>query len=284
MTSPLTKAPPIGEAHERERLKDATSYTYYKTDQGDLSAHFFFPPDYDPENKKTAALLCLHGGQWDISSPTQFIPHCHHFASRGMVTVCIEYRTFQKHRTSPLEAIEDAQMAIGFLRDNADILGVDVGKITVMAAASGAHLALCATVHPETVQEPQEMFRPNALILFAPITDTSKKGLGSELFADPKQAKLTSPLTSLPQKNLPPCLVFHSKDDRVVPFDHSKKLHKLYSKKRNTCQLVDFEKSGHSFFNFNVNEQHYLNTLRAADHFLVDLGHLAPDPLVDELY
>ena len=44
----LKAAPAIGEARDRELLKDAHSYVYYESPQGDLIAHFFLPPDHNP--------------------------------------------------------------------------------------------------------------------------------------------------------------------------------------------------------------------------------------------
>ena len=117
------------------------------------------------------------------------------------------------------------------------------------------------------------------MILFGPISDTTVKGVGSSLFANVKDAKDLSPSSHLPQKNLPPCLIFHGKADRVVPFALSERFAKRYRRKRNRCELMEFENAGHTFFNYNSDETNYELTLRAADYFLVDLGLLEPDPL-----
>lgn len=284
MSQPSLQTPSFGEARDRELLRNAKTYVYSRPPEGDLLAHVFFPSEHEAVSSAASVMICLHSGLWDISAPTQFIPQCQHFASRGMVAIAVEYRVFQKQRTSPMEAIDDAQMAIGFVRQNAEILGIDPNRVVVMGASSGGHLALCAALHDQVVHESVEEVRPNALILFNPVSDTWKKGTGMDVFPDPALAKKTSPTAFLPRKNLPPCLIFHGRADRVVPFSQSKRLQKLYKRKGNRCDLVDFEKADHSFFNYNVNELNYRLTLRAADHFLTELGYLEPDPLADEDY
>ena len=50
------------------------------------------------------------------------------------------------------------------------------------------------------------------------------------------------------------------------------------ARKKNKCRLMEFERQGHGFFNFNVSFDMYRATLMAMDDFLVDLGFIEPDP------
>lgn len=277
----LKEAPVIGEVRDRELLKDAHSYVYYESPQGPLSAHFFLPPEHNPEAAHLNCVLFLHGGLWDASMPTQFVPQCHHFASRGCVAVTVEYRVFNEHRTNPIEAIEDARMAISFLKQNAAIIGIDPERIIVVGAGSGGHLALSAALRSNT-STPEELdIKPAAVAAYSAIVDTSTKGVGHELFPSPKEAKQLSPSSLLPCKDLPPCLLLHGRNDRVAPFEQVSKFAKSYRRKGNRCDVIDFEGAGHTFFNYNTNEQLYELSLNALDRFLVDLNFLsAEEPLV----
>lgn len=280
--NPLAQSLMIGEARDQELLGNATTYVYEETPEGELNAYFFFPPEFDHTSQKRPVIVFFHGGMWDISAPTQFIPHCHHFASRGMIAVTVEYRTKVKFNGGPEEAIEDAKTVISFMKYYAAEMGIDPERIVVCGAAAGAHAAVCAALHPhENTEFPDS--RPHAMILFGPVTDTNPRGgTGHQLFSEPKVAKMKSPMTHLPQKELPPCLIFHGDLDGNVPIEQSVKFAKRYSKRRNKCDLIDFRGAGHTFFNFNSDERNYTITLRAADFFLVDLGFIEPDPLASD--
>jgi acetyl esterase/lipase len=280
--SHFPKPPPIGEARNREILSSATTYFYRETPSGKLLAHFFFPPDFDYQRDRRPAIFFFHGGLWDITAPSQFVPHCHHFALRGMVAATLEYRTAALFEGTPEDAIADAKDALAFFQENADAMGIDASRIVVVGACAGANAALAATLHPHG-ELSAPLVRPAALILFGPVSDTSRKGVGNERFATQRDGKIYSPIRYLPRKKLPPCLIFHAKKDRVVPIEQSQRFVKKYRKRRNRCELIEFEKAGHTFFNYNSDQANYEITLRSADHFLVDLGLLDPDPLGDDL-
>lgn len=282
MIDQLVKAPSIGEERDRELLKEAHSFIYFHSPGGDLAAHFFFPPAHDPKSASAPVILFLHGGMWDLSMPTQFVPHALHFAVRGAVCMCIEYRVSTKGNATPVDALEDAAMAMVFLRKNAAILGIDPAKIVFGGAGSGAHLALCCATLPEIGKEPGEHFRPSALFLFSPLVNTTRKGVGGENFPSSEEARIYSPSEHVPQTDLPPCMLCHGRNDRLIPIELVAKFAKRYAKKKNSCDLMEFEGAGHTFFNYNSHQQNYEVTLRSADCFLVALGILEPDPLTGE--
>lgn len=80
----------------------------------------------------------------------------------------------------------------------------------------------------------------------------------------------------LARRKLPPILLFHGKADRITPFDDVEKFYRKCRWRRNDCQLLDYQKEDHSFFNFNVSPRNFELTLGAMDHFLVERGLLDP--------
>ncbi len=285
MSMILQRVAPIGEARDREILKDASTYVYEQRPEGDILAHLFFP-------KETAAVprpvvVFFHGGFWDTPTPTQFVPQCLHFASRGAVAVAAETRTSGKHGTGPLEAIEDARALIRWLRSNAETFNLDPRKITVAGAAGGAYLALLATMpKPKDLPAVDGLdCLPQALVLFSALVNSTTKGPALDRFPNAKSAKLHSP-THLIRRKLPPMLFLHGKTDRITPYDEVEKFRRRMRWRGNPCEIMALESADHSFFNFNVSQKKFELALGMMDQFLVKHGLLPPEEtpeLVDDM-
>lgn len=273
MSSILQKVAPIGEARDREVLKDAATYVYEQRPEGDVLAHLFFPEKN--VSGPHPVVLFFHGGFWDTPTPTQFVPHCLHFAGRGAVAVAAETRTSARNGTGALEAIDDARDLIRWLRRNADTFNLDPDKITIGGAAGGAYLALLAIMPKPRDRPPVDGLdsNPQALILFSALVNTTVKGAVAERFPDFKTAKRLSP-TNLIRRKLPPMLFFHGKSDRITPFEEVEKFRRRMRWRGNSCELIDFVRADHSFFNFNVSDKNFELTLKLADQFLVERGLL----------
>ncbi|MFD2257929.1 alpha/beta hydrolase [Luteolibacter algae] len=270
MSHILQKVAPIGESRDKELLKSASSYVYKSQDGIDLLAHVFFPANSGETNRP--AVVFFHGGFWDAAMVTQFVPHCHHFASRGAVSITFEYRVGSKHKTGPLEAIEDSQAAIAWISENAQTLGIDIENVVFSGAAGGAYLALLLVMRKEK-DSAAVPFRPKALVLFSALVNTTVKGQLSERFPDKKSAKQHSPNCLLRSK-LPPMLFIHGKSDRVTPFDEIASFSRRMRWRRNSCKIADFIGAEHSFFNFNVSHSNFEMAINTADHFLTERGVL----------
>lgn len=275
MSSILQKVAPIGEARDKEILKDGQIHAYRQTPQGEVQAHFFFPPDELGCLRDRPVVVFFHDGFWDSAMPTQFVPHCLHFASRGAVAVAAETRLSSKNGTGPLEALEDARELIRWIRRNADELGIDPKKIVVSGAGGGAWLALLTSM-PKDKEMPSGdgvECRAQAILLFSALLNTTPKGQMASKFPDSKSAKKLSPSSQVRRK-LPPMILFHGKNDRVTPLAEAQKFARRLRWRGNVCELVDFERADHSFFNFNVSHLHFELTVGAADRFLVERGIL----------
>jgi len=280
MSNILQRVAPIGEARDREILKDAATYVYQERPQGKVQTHVFFPENATTEPRPV--VVFFHGGFWDSPTPTQFVPHCLHFASRGAVAVAAETRTAARHGTGPVEAMDDARDLIRWLRNNADTFNINPQRLAIGGATGGAFLALLATMPKAKVMPPVDGLdcRPQALVLFSSLVNTTHSQANSR-FPNAKTAKRLSP-SRLVRRKLPPMIMFHGKADRITPFDEVERFRRRLRFWGNTCELVDFEREDHSFFNFNVSQRNFELTLGAADRFLVTHGILAPDETLAE--
>lgn len=278
MSNILQKVAPIGEARDREMLKDASSHVYRETPQGELSAFVFSPPEGVVAPRSKPVVIFFHGGFWDAPMVAQFVPHCLHLASRGAVGIIMETRISSKHGTGALEALEDAREAVRWVRRNASLLSIDPDKVSLAGSAGGAWLALLCTL-PKDKEMPSEdgvSCRPQALLLFSALIHSGSKDPAiSSKFPDSRTAKRLSP-SGLARRKLPPMILFHGKNDRITPMDEARKFARRLSWRGNSCELVDYDRAEHSFFNFNVSQMHFDLTLGAADRFLTERELLPP--------
>jgi acetyl esterase/lipase len=269
MSQILQKIAPIGESRDQTILKDAVSYVYSSHEGVDLIAHVFLPEGQSQDLRP--AILYFHGGFWDAPLAAQFVPHCHHFAARGMVSISFEYRVASKHQTGPMEAIEDSRAALNWVVELAAELGIDTEKVIFSGAAGGAHLALLLTMQKE--KQYSAPIRPKALLLYSALVNTTPKGQLSERFPSPKLAKQLSP-SNLLRRKLPPMLFLHGKADRLTLMSEIVSFCRRMRWRGNHCRLFDFIGAEHSFFNFNVNHSTFEVVISASDRFLVDRGFL----------
>ncbi len=270
----------VSERSERgqQLLEGSEAYVYKQVNGLDLEA-YVFPCEDRPSGFRVPVIAFFGGNNWDQAMVSQFGPYAKHFAGRGMVSVCFDYRVKGRHGTGPIEAIADARSAIRSLRFNADVLGVDPNHIVVAGGGSGGHIAACAALlgneFDEAGEDPEIGCHPHAMVLFAPALDISPKGCGMESFPDKQQAQEASPLHHV-RKELPPTLLMHGTADRFIPFAGSQKFARLMKRRKNVCELVPFEGKDHGFFNFNVDIGMFEATLNTADAFLVENGFLEP--------
>lgn len=268
-------AHPIGEEYEKELLKDAKTYVYKKTEDGELLIHIFLPEGHEPTDQRPCFLF-FHGGLWDKAMITQFIPQCMHFVSRGAVAATAEYRISSKHNTTPVESILDAQTALLWLRINHHYLGINTNQVVAGGAGSGAHIALCAGMHKEIERDNFYGSRPDALILYSAIVDTTQRGKHTARFPTHRIARKTSPTKHIKRK-LPPAIFFHGREDATSRIEIVEKFAQRYKRKKNKCLFSPYAHATHSFFNFNVNKDNYVHTIESADGFVTELGILEPD-------
>lgn len=272
------KLPPID--RNRELLKTARSEVYKTAGGFDLNAYIWQPEREKAPSYPKPAVAFFFGSGWDSGQVSQFAPHCVYFASRGMVSMAFDYRVSSRHGTTPMESMADARSAVRWLRMNASALGVNPGKVVGSGGSAGAHIIAGAAMLPGP-DEPDEdraiSCAPNALVLFSPVLDTSKKGFGHDRFPTPGDAARANLFSGI-RRGLPPLLVFHGTSDRVVPYETSELFVRKMKRKKNAAEIVAHEGQGHGFFNLNVSFEQYQSTLMAMDDFLIGQGFIENDP------
>ncbi len=268
----------------RALLDKARHFTYKSVGDVNLDAYVFMPEDAEggaarsPTGSRPCAVF-FFGSKWDNGMVSQFAPQAVYFASRGMVSVIVDYRVAARHPgATPEQAMADARSAMRWVRQNAADMRIAPEKIVGVGASAGAHAILAAaliTGYDEPDEDANISGKPNALVLFSPVVDISKGGYGLDRFGSSVLAKRANPLRHV-RKGAPPTIVFHGKADRVIPSKGIRRFCRKLRWRRVPCQLVEFEGAGHGFFNFNVSARLYEATVTAADRFLAEHGYLEP--------
>ncbi len=265
---------------EHELLKDASAHTYKITDFGELKAHIFYPEGFKESDQRPTAVF-FHGGFWDKQMVSQFVPQAMHLVAYGAIAVLVQYRVSSLTECTPVQSIRDAQSAILWLRENHSFLGVDPHRISAWGAGSGAQIALCAAMDEEVENNGLFDSRPQSLVLFSAIVDTTKGGVGYDLFPDKKSALYHSPSRNIKRK-LPPSIFYHGTADNTTPINEVEKFCKKMRSKKNNCLFYPLNRGTHSFFNFNVNQENFIQSLESAVGFLKGLGFLDSEEEIED--
>ena len=266
-------------------LEGAVSRVYKSVDGMELRLHIFKPPNH-AATAATPALVFFFGGAWTGGTVNQFVPQSKHFASRGMVAIVADYRVFNRHKTTAFEAIADGKSAIRWVRGHARELGIDPNRIAAGGGSSGGHVALSAAVldgFDGAADDKQVSSRPNALVLFNPVVDTTPEsdaarsgGRGADAFKARfgDRGREGSPFQHL-RSGLVPTLILHGKADATIPYSDVERFCAQARKLGDRCELVGYDGATHGFFNPERDEgKWYRETLAEADRFLTGLGYL----------
>lgn len=233
----------------KEEFKPDRSIVYKSINDIDLSLHIF-----NPEDHKTTAevpvIVFFFGGGWAGGSPRQFYEQSRYFAEKGIVAISAEYRVKNKHKTSPYEAVSDAKSVIRWVRENAEELGINPNKIVASGGSAGGHVAACTGLiegYEEEGEDLEVSSKPNAMILYNPVLDTTEKGYGMSKVG--KVSKTAISPNHHVVSGIVPTIVFHGRADKTVPFENAVRFDSLMSAAGNESSLEAYNEKGHGFFN-----------------------------------
>jgi len=226
---------------------EPTRRVIYKTvGQRNLRMHLFLPEGHAPSDRRSA-LVFIHGGGWSGGEPRRFYPSADYFVRRGMVCAAIEYRLISEPGITPWECVMDGRSSIRWVRQHAAELGIDPQRIVVAGGSAGGHVAAGTALFDQTNQPGEDTHvscRPDALVLYFPVIDTSPSGYGNRVLG-PRWREL-SPVDQV-RPGLPPTLILHGTADTVTPYAGAVAFRDAMRRAGNVCELVSHDGGQHGY-------------------------------------
>lgn len=238
-------------ASMQESLQADKIVTYKKIGDRELTLHFFLPEGFE-KSRKVPAFVAIHGGGWMSGTPRRFYPYAHALVEKGYVGISVEYRLASQKGVTVFDCVKDGRAAIRYIRAHAAKLGIDPRRIAVCGGSAGAHVAAGTALFDGIDHEGENLdipCRPDALILYFPVIDTSEKGYGFRKIGE--KWKTISPVDQV-KRGAPPTLVFHGDADKTTPYAGSVLFTERMVKAGNVCELVTQPGGGHGHLNQNM--------------------------------
>ena len=209
------------------------------------------------------AVVFLHGEGWRAGNRQQMNHFIEGMARLGYVGVTVDYRLVPGARF-PAQ-VEDCKAAIRWLRAHAALYRMRDDRIGVVGFSAGGHLAAMLGVAGAqdglegTGGNAGQSSRVQAVVSFFGPTDFSTRDWPADLerevivpflggaFADqPETYRKASPISYVSAR-APPFLFFHGTEDKLVPFDQSRRMAERLTQAGVPARVVALEGEGHGF-------------------------------------
>jgi acetyl esterase/lipase len=232
----------------------AVERVYKQASGADLKLYVFKPLDLKPSERKPAVIYFAGGGWTNLRVDAGF-PLASRLASLGIVGISATYRVRSQHNSTPYDSVADAKSAIRWVREHAADLQIDPSRIAGVGDSAGAHVLLTAAV-VDAFDEPSEnraiSSKPSALFLTAAVVTTVPDGATALTpqqrtlldFLGPRTMEV-SPLHHL-ARNLPPTVIYHGKNDPLMPYVAVEEFCAKARTLGNACDLVGFDDTAHN--------------------------------------
>lgn len=255
--------------NEVSTYKTITNITYKTVDNKNIKLDVYQPIS---AKQKTPAIIYFHGGSWISGNREKILQRyrstaLQRFTSEGYTVFSADYRLINFSNNHIDQAVEDCKDVVNHIVKHAIFYNIDTSKIGFWGSSAGAHLAMLAAMAPDSCLgqcSPQndiigkikfiiDDFGPtNISEMFKTVNPRIRKHI-SDIFFDIPKAELNkfdsltmqfSP-SIYADKNKIPLLIFHGKNDKIVPFSQSES---LYAQSDSICtSIYIFDGLGHGF-------------------------------------
>ncbi len=226
--------------------------------------------DFPPSNQ-TAVVICPGGSYHHLGLPHEGFATAKWFSEIGVVPFVLQYRVAYNEHHYPA-MLEDIQMAIRYIRQNASLFGIDPQKVGAIGFSAGGHLVTMAAEFKNNELEKLGVsssvsLRPDFVMPIYPVVSMqddiahrwSRKSLlghhwkeaekGFSLWGHRYTQEMKDKFSM--ELNVPddmcPVYILACKDDPVVMFENSVRLDYALTEKNIPHRFSVYETGGHGF-------------------------------------
>lgn len=207
-----------------------------------------------PGVARAAMVICPGGGYGGLADH-EGSHYAKFLNEQGIAAFVLTYRLGSAGYRHPV-MLNDAARAVRMVRARATEWNIDPAKIGIMGSSAGGHLASTLLTHFDEgnadAADPieRESSRPDLGVLcYAVITmgEFTHKGSKKNLLGENPPEELVTLLSNELQvkPNTPPCFIWHTWEDKVVPFENSMSFASALQKNKVPFDLHIYQKGGH---------------------------------------
>ena len=171
--------------------------------------------------RRRPAVLILPGGGYHHTSPREAEPVALRFAAAGYGAFVLHYSCAPSRYPT---ALREAAMAMRYIRENADIFGIERNMVAALGFSAGGHLCGCLGTLYDSAEvadlgEPQ-LLRPDVLCLCYPVTVSwgrTHEGSFLNLCGGDGTLRQRLSMEKLVRPDMPPVFLWHTRSDASVP-------------------------------------------------------------------
>jgi acetyl esterase/lipase len=157
-----------------------------------------------------AAIVVFPGGGYNwLAMDIEGSEVCDWFTHAGVTCIVVKYRVPQSGEARYQQPLQDAQRALGVVRQHAKEWSIDPDRIGVLGFSAGGHVAAVLSnyfqhrTYPAIDEADQQSCRPNFTVLVYP----------AYLATDKKDGSVTPEVK--PSADTPPTFLFQTEDDHI---------------------------------------------------------------------
>ena len=192
--------------------------------------------------QKSPAIVYIHGGAWVMGNKNgtdtkSLMPYFNTLRQNGYTIITINYRLLSDGSAFP-GPISDCKDALRWIVQNSDSYSIDSNNIGLWGVSSGANMAmLCAyssanefkdeaslSSQSTAVRYVIDFSGPTSFEGYLRNTPVAFRKYISAFSLDKKISSSPTPLQYI-KSTSPPTLIVHGKNDKIVPYYHSKNLY-----------------------------------------------------------